>query len=88
MKGFKHKKTQEALWLQDQQNLPWVAAEIAVLAPETVQLNIFAWNQKLTKYVKDGQSEKVMQFFNKCDEKELVLTNSLLFRHVLVKEHS
>jgi hypothetical protein len=53
-----------------------------------VQLNIFAWNQKLTKYVKDGQSEKVMQFFNKCDEKELVLTNSLLFRHVLVKEHS
>ncbi len=27
-------------------------------------------------------------FSNKCDEKELVLTNSLLFRHVLVKEHS
>jgi pentatricopeptide repeat protein len=26
-------------------------------------LNIFAWNQKLTKYVKDGQSEKVMQLF-------------------------
>ncbi len=63
MKDFKHKKTQEALWLQDQRNLPWVAAEIAVLAPGTVQLNIFAWNQKLTKYVKGGQSEKVMQLF-------------------------
>jgi hypothetical protein len=63
MKDFKHKKTQKALWLQEQRNLPWVAAEIAVLAPGTVQLNIFAWNQKLTKYVKDGQSEKVMQFF-------------------------
>ncbi len=63
MKDFKHKKTQKALWLQEQRNLPWVAAEIAVLAPGTVQLNIFAWNQKLTKYVKDGQSEKVMQLF-------------------------
>jgi len=63
MKDFKHKKTQEALWLQDQRNLPWVAAEIAVLAPGTVQLNIFACNQKLTKYVKGGQSEKVMQLF-------------------------
>jgi hypothetical protein len=40
-----------------------VAAEIAVLAPDTVQLNIFAWNYKLTKYVKDGQSENVMQLF-------------------------
>jgi pentatricopeptide repeat protein len=26
-------------------------------------LNIFAWNQKLTKYVKDGQPEKAMQLF-------------------------
>jgi hypothetical protein len=63
MKDFKHKKTQETLWLQDQRNLPWVAAEIVVLAPGTVQLKFFAWNQKLTKYVKDGQSEKVMQLF-------------------------
>ncbi|CAM6067263.1 unnamed protein product [Sphagnum tenellum] len=60
---FKHKKTQEALWLDDQQKLPWVAAGIAAMAPGTVQLNIFAWNQKLTKYVKDGQPEKAMQLF-------------------------
>jgi hypothetical protein len=31
-----------------------VAAEIAAMAPGTVQLNIFAWNKKLTQYVKDG----------------------------------
>jgi pentatricopeptide repeat protein len=40
-----------------------VAAELAAMAPGTVQLNIFAWNKKLTKYVKDGQPEKVMQLF-------------------------
>jgi pentatricopeptide repeat protein len=40
-----------------------VAAEIAAMAPGTLQLNIFAWNQKLTKYVKDGQLEKAMQLF-------------------------
>ncbi len=43
--------------------MPWVAAKIAVMAPGTVQLNIFAWNQKLTKYVKDGQLEKAIKLF-------------------------
>jgi hypothetical protein len=60
---FKHKKTGEALWLDDQKNPPWVAADMAALAPGTVQLHSFAWNQKLTKYVKDGQLEKAMQLF-------------------------
>jgi pentatricopeptide repeat protein len=40
-----------------------VAAEIAALAPGTVQLSPFAWNQKLTKYVKDGPHKKAMQLF-------------------------
>jgi hypothetical protein len=40
-----------------------VAAEMAAMAPGKVQLNIFGWNQKLTKYVEDGQPEKNMQFF-------------------------
>ncbi|KAH8958034.1 hypothetical protein BDL97_07G123400 [Sphagnum fallax] len=60
---FKHKKTGEALWLEDRQNPPWVAAEIAAMAPGTVQLNIFAWNQKFSKYAKDGKLEKVIQLF-------------------------
>jgi pentatricopeptide repeat protein len=40
-----------------------VAAEIAAMAPGTVQLNIFAWNQKFSKYAKDGKPEKVIQLF-------------------------
>jgi pentatricopeptide repeat protein len=33
------------------------------MAPGIVQLHPFAWNQKLSKYVKDGQLEKAMQLF-------------------------
>jgi hypothetical protein len=40
-----------------------VAAEMAAMAPGTVQLHIFSRNKKLTKYAKDGQPEKAMQFF-------------------------
>ncbi len=40
-----------------------MAAEIAAMAPGTVQLNIFAWNQKFSKYAKDGKPEKVIQLF-------------------------
>jgi hypothetical protein len=36
---------------------------MAAMAPGTVQLSIFGWNQKLTKDVKDGQPEKAMQLF-------------------------
>ncbi|CAK9861256.1 unnamed protein product, partial [Sphagnum jensenii] len=39
------------------------AGRIAAMAPGIVQLNIFAWNQKFSRYVKDGQPEKVIQLF-------------------------
>ncbi|CAK9213814.1 unnamed protein product [Sphagnum troendelagicum] len=65
---FKHKITQEALWVEDQRNPPWVAAEIAAMAPGTVQLNILGWNKKLRKYVKDGQAQKAMQLFQQIQQ--------------------
>jgi hypothetical protein len=60
---FKHKNTWEALWFQDPRNSPWMAAEIAAKAPGIVQFKVFACNRKLTKHVKDGQLETVMQLF-------------------------
>jgi len=48
-----------------------VAAEIAAMAQDTVQLNIFGWNQKLSKYVKDGQLEKAMQLFQQMQQEGL-----------------
>jgi pentatricopeptide repeat protein len=40
-----------------------MAAEMAAMAPGIVQLRPFAWNQMLSKYVKDGQLEKAIQLF-------------------------
>ncbi len=60
---FKHKNTWEALWVEDQRNSPWVAAEIDAKASGIVQFNIFACNWNLTKHVKDGRLKKVMQLF-------------------------
>jgi pentatricopeptide repeat protein len=48
------------------------------MAPGTVQLNIFAWNQKLTKYVKDGQPEKAIQLFQRMQQ-EGVTPNKFTF---------
>jgi pentatricopeptide repeat protein len=59
-----------------------VAAKIAALAPGTVQLNIFAWNQKLTKYMKDGKPEKVMQLFQQMQQ-EGVRPNKFTFVQVI-----
>ncbi len=41
---------------------------MAAMSPVTVQLNIFAWNQKLKKYVKYGQLEKAMQLFQQMQQ--------------------
>jgi hypothetical protein len=38
---FKHKKTQEVLWLDNKHNLPRVAAKMAAMAPGTVAIEHF-----------------------------------------------
>ncbi len=60
---FKHKKTQEALWVEDSQNPPRIAAKMAAMAPSTVPLSVFGWNKKLERFVKAGQPEKAIQLF-------------------------
>jgi hypothetical protein len=60
------------------------------MAPGIVQLSIFGGNKKLAKYVKDGNLRRWCSFSYKRNEKEWILTNSLLFRwltYVLVWEH-
>ncbi len=55
---------------------------MAALAPGKVQLHSFAWNQKLTKYVKAGQLEKVMQLFQQM-QKEGMAPNKFTFVQVI-----
>jgi pentatricopeptide repeat protein len=38
------------------------------LAPGTVQFNNYAWNEKVTKDVKDGQLEKAMHLFQQMQQ--------------------
>ncbi|KAH8956695.1 hypothetical protein BDL97_07G055400 [Sphagnum fallax] len=66
---FKHKKTQDALWLGDCRNPLWVAAEVAAMAPGTVQMGSFSWNRRLAKYVKAGEYEKTMELFKQMQKK-------------------
>jgi len=84
MKGtwITHLKMQEGLLLEEQRNPPCVAADRVVLAPGTMQLNIFAWNKELTKYVKDGQPKKVIQLFQQMQQ-ERMCTNEFTFVEVI-----
>ncbi len=41
------------------------------MAPHTVQVNSFAWNKKLLKYVKCGQPEKVMLLFQQMQQQRM-----------------
>ncbi|CAM6051292.1 unnamed protein product [Sphagnum compactum] len=79
---FKHKKTQEALWLNSNLNPPWVEAELASMAPGTVQLNLFAWNMRLAKYAKSGQYDKTVNLFKQMQQ-EGMIPNRFTFIPVL-----
>jgi pentatricopeptide repeat protein len=40
-----------------------VAAELAAMAPGTIQLDSFSWNRRLARYVKAGQCKKTLELF-------------------------
>jgi pentatricopeptide repeat protein len=73
---------QDALWLRDRRNPPWVEGKLAEMAPETVQVNVFSWNRRLARYVKAGQHEKTIQLFQEMRQKN-ISPNSFTFVPVL-----
>ncbi|CAK9227526.1 unnamed protein product [Sphagnum troendelagicum] len=66
---FKHKHTQDGLWLVDRRNPTWVRAQLAAMAPGTVQLDMFSWNRRLARYVKAGQHEKTIELYQEMQQK-------------------
>ncbi|KAH9542357.1 hypothetical protein CY35_13G001100 [Sphagnum magellanicum] len=66
---FKHKHTQDGLWLVDRKNPTWVRAQLAAMAPGTVQLHMFSWNRRLARYVKAGQHEKTIELYQEMQQK-------------------
>jgi pentatricopeptide repeat protein len=80
---FKHKKTQEALWVNARLNPSWVETELAAtVGPGTTQLNVFQWNARLSKYSKAGQYKKIMELFQQMQCRN-VIPDSLTFVRVL-----
>ncbi|CAK9196087.1 unnamed protein product [Sphagnum troendelagicum] len=69
---FKHKKRQDALWLSSNLNPSWVEAELAAMAPGTVQSDTFAWNQRFARYVKAGQHEKTIKLFQQIQHEGMI----------------
>ncbi|KAH8930887.1 hypothetical protein BDL97_20G005200 [Sphagnum fallax] len=66
---FKHKHTQDGLWLVDRRNPTWVRAQLAAMAPGTVQLDMLSWNRRLARYVKAGQHEKTIELYQEMQQK-------------------
>jgi pentatricopeptide repeat protein len=59
-----------------------VEAELAAMAPRTLQLSIFHWNAWLARYAKTGQYEKIRQLFQQMQQ-EGIPPDSLTFVQVL-----
>ncbi|CAK9238066.1 unnamed protein product [Sphagnum troendelagicum] len=66
---FKHKHTQDALWLVHRKTPTWARAQLAAMAPGTVQLDMFSWNRRLARYVKAGQYEKTIELYQEMQQK-------------------
>ncbi|CAM6059480.1 unnamed protein product [Sphagnum tenellum] len=84
---FKHKKTQQTLWLDDKLKPPWVEVELASLTQRRQgkrkqQSSVFSWNTRLTKYFKAGQHHKTIEHFQQMQQQGMV-PDSFTFIRVL-----
>jgi pentatricopeptide repeat protein len=79
---FKHKETQEALWLDGKFKPSWVDAELAGLPPGSLQSNVFSWNSMLARSVKAGQNDKAIRLFQQMQQ-EGIVPNGFSFVQVL-----
>ncbi|CAM6010728.1 unnamed protein product [Sphagnum balticum] len=84
---FKHKQTQQTLWLDDKLKTPWMDVELASLTQRRQgkrkqQSSVFSWNTRLTKYFKAGQHHKTIEHFQQMQQQGMV-PDSFTFIRVL-----
>ncbi|KAJ7535916.1 hypothetical protein O6H91_12G050600 [Diphasiastrum complanatum] len=60
---FKHKNTEEALWIKAKSTPQWVNMKLAAIPPGTVEQSIYCCNVAITRYLQDGESVKALQLF-------------------------
>ncbi|CAM6118183.1 unnamed protein product [Calypogeia fissa] len=79
---FTHKRTQQALWLDNRRNPRWLKPELAALYPGALNANPFSWNKKLATFVKDGQYGKTLDLFREM-ERDGIVPDTFTFVQVL-----
>jgi pentatricopeptide repeat protein len=80
---FKHKRTQEALWLNNNLKPPWVESKLVAMAPGSVQVSIFQRNIQLARYAKAGHYEMVLKLFQQLQQEEVTIPDRFTFVPVL-----
>ncbi|KAJ7532564.1 hypothetical protein O6H91_13G009400 [Diphasiastrum complanatum] len=60
---FKHKKMQQALWIDRQSTPKWVKAELAAMAPNSWQRSPFSWHAMITRSLKEKEYVKALELF-------------------------
>ncbi|KAJ7524280.1 hypothetical protein O6H91_18G084900 [Diphasiastrum complanatum] len=70
---FKHKKTQEALWIDGKSVPPWVKSHLASMEPGIVQPCLFSWTMKIARSVKDGEDLKALQIFKEMQAQAIII---------------
>ncbi|KAJ7523169.1 hypothetical protein O6H91_18G040000 [Diphasiastrum complanatum] len=60
---FKHKETQEALWIDGRSTPPWVNKVLSAMRPGTIQRNVASWTLGIKRCVKEGQNRKALELF-------------------------
>ncbi|KAJ7298365.1 hypothetical protein O6H91_Y001800 [Diphasiastrum complanatum] len=60
---FKHKKTEDALWIDGRSVPKWAKAEFAAMKLGSVERSAFSWTEKIRRYVKDKQDTRALEVF-------------------------
>ncbi|KAJ7550444.1 hypothetical protein O6H91_07G101600 [Diphasiastrum complanatum] len=67
---FKHKRTQQGLWIWRKGNPRWVKARLATVTG-TIQQSVFSWNTVLLRFVKDGQYRLALDLYKQMQHESI-----------------
>ncbi|KAJ7519277.1 hypothetical protein O6H91_20G031400 [Diphasiastrum complanatum] len=62
---FKHKETQEGLWIDRWSTPQWVKAKLSAMASGTVQRSVFSWTADIRRCVQNGEERKALEKYQK-----------------------
>ncbi|KAJ7542616.1 hypothetical protein O6H91_09G003200 [Diphasiastrum complanatum] len=68
---FKHKTTQEALWIESGTTPDWVKERLGTLKPRVIERSNFTWNVQISQLVKNGQHMKALQLYDRMQAKHV-----------------